>query len=225
MEHDVFYVQQPEIEFLATDVFGLIQTGSKKIANLTSTYLGPMVLSFYSNEMLSPLFGTSIQASQAGCILFTSAGNELALTGNQNTSEPFTMGAYFHLPTTYSDCAWTLVVKNASQLPNNFASLLAVGEINKAKRLCIRVTSSYFAVKYFINNNPYEAIRVNHAHSGWTHVAVTFNGRYIGIYLNGIYFYETEFLKTGLNTPLYFLTFILFSYYFISFLSFASLSI
>ena len=53
-------MQQPEIEFLATDKFGITQTGSRFLNGLDVSWRGPAGM-YQSGKLKSELFGEAIQ--------------------------------------------------------------------------------------------------------------------------------------------------------------------
>ena len=100
---------QPEIEILATDKFGIIQTGKRLIPTLSVAMRGSPLPTLKSNYSLSDLFGEAATVTTPGYIYMDAAGTELQFTGSSNTVSSFTMGTYVYGPKT-CETVWSQMV-------------------------------------------------------------------------------------------------------------------
>ena len=184
---------QPEIEFLATDKFGFVQTGSRTLLNLSATSMGNGH-TFQSNRTKSTLFGQALKTQQYGCVYLDVADDSLSFTGNNNTVTAFTVGAYLwgEGAAVLNDMTWTAIV------PHGFS---AAGDMYPQFTLwrmsLYCVSQNDFA--YILTTNPAgtgtnivsgnNLITGDVLKSGWFHLAFTYdpleNGGTIRAYYNG----------------------------------------
>ena len=105
-------LEQPAIEFLATDLFGIVQTGSRIIPTLKVYFYGSPLPSFQSGKNLSALFGQALVSQDTGWVYLDSAGDELSFSGNTATLTSFTMGVYVYNENTNADLLLAIVPHN-----------------------------------------------------------------------------------------------------------------
>ena len=102
-------LEQPTIEFLATDVFGIVQTGSRPMPGLVAHYYGSPQPTFQSNFQLSPLFGQALLEDGNGWVYLDMPGDELSFSGSDTTITSFTMGCYVLVSETFGDILTVIV--------------------------------------------------------------------------------------------------------------------
>ena len=102
-------MEQPTIEFLATDVFGIVQTGSRPMPGLVAHYYGSPQPTFQSNFQLSPLFGQALREDGNGWVYLDVPGDELSFSGSGTTITSFTMGCYVLVSETVGDILAVIV--------------------------------------------------------------------------------------------------------------------
>ncbi len=89
-------LEQPAIEFIATDVFGIVQTGKRNLSGLTATSYGPSVSTFQSGYTNVALFGQGLKTGPNGTLFIDVADDSLSFTGSSNNLTAFTMGAFYN---------------------------------------------------------------------------------------------------------------------------------
>ena len=92
-------LERPVIEFLATDVYEFIPTGSRQLPGLTVKYYDDSPPKFQSGRVLSTLFGQACKTRwQQDWVHIDVPGDELSITGRTNILGSFTVGIYLYAP-------------------------------------------------------------------------------------------------------------------------------
>ena len=89
-------LERPSIEFLATEKFGFMQTGSKVISGLVVNFRNTPIPTFQSNIIKSELFGQIMYMQSPGYVYVDSAGTEFTFSGASETLTSFTVGMYVY---------------------------------------------------------------------------------------------------------------------------------
>ena len=185
-------LQQPEIEFLATNKFGLMPTGSRILNGLSVTTKGANPYTLQSGKSLSPLFGEALQVGLASGVYFDVADDSLSFSGSNSNVGPFTMGAYAWGPAA-NNKFWLLIVPHSVTISGDlwynsnkwrlgiFLSATTAESFSMAYTSADGTTSNYFPD---IKTVPAEL------RAGWIHVAYTYDPTNVGGtlkgYLNGV---------------------------------------
>ena len=101
-------MEQPEIEFLATDKFQITQTGSRILTGLQVTWKGA-IGTYHSGKKNSEILGEAFQAGAGGALYIDVSDDSLSFTGNSNDLGAFTMGMYFWGPAWNYVALWLMV--------------------------------------------------------------------------------------------------------------------
>ena len=92
-------LERPVIEFLATDLYEFIPTGSRQLPGLTVKYYGDSHPKFQSGRVLSNLFGQALRTRwHQDWVHIDVPGDELSFTGRTNILGSFTVGIYLYAP-------------------------------------------------------------------------------------------------------------------------------
>ena len=168
-------MQQPEIEFLATDKFAITQTGSRLLNGLQVSWKGSNG-TFQSGKKNSELFGNAVQPAAEGSLYIDVSDDSLSFTGTNTTLGAFTMGAYFWGPAK-NNIAWFIMVPHQAQFKSDFYFDTEKWRL----AMFIQEDTAHRASLAYITN----AAAINWANfmftirtvlrSGWFHVAHTYN--------------------------------------------------
>ena len=93
-------LEQPTLEFLLADKFGIIQTGKRPLQNLTARFVGQATLDFPIDLPNNELFGQAFSRRDTGYLYIDAAGTGLQFTGSTNQVTSFTVGLYMCVPQT-----------------------------------------------------------------------------------------------------------------------------
>ena len=174
-------MERPSLEFLGTDIFRIVQTGSRPIPNLKVYFYGNPQPNFQSNKVLSKLFGQALRQEGLGWVYLGSAGNELSFNGATSSLTSFTMGAYVLISETFGDLLLAIVGHSLGDVTPT---------LNK-KRTSFHLTNSGFKFAQINATNlktitPW-AVPLNA--SGWKHVAYTYEAATakVSLYLDGLF--------------------------------------
>ena len=182
-------MQQPEIEFLATDKFSITQTGSRVLKGLQFSWKHKNG-TFQSGKKNSDLFGEAVQPAYNGSLYIDVSDDSLSFTGWNTMLGPFTLGAYFWGPAKNS-ATWHIIIHHKEQF--SYYSLngdsqwrLAMYIWPETAQVAVLIYSSYehspnwYRIQFTI---PVEL------RGGWFHLAHTYNptesGGTLRSYLNG----------------------------------------
>ena len=180
-------MQQPEIEFLATDKFAITQTGSRLLNGLQVSWKGSAG-TFQSGKKNSELFGEAVQPAVEGSLYIDVSDDSLSFTGTSTTLGEFTMGAYFWGPAR-NNLVWFIIVPHQVQFTRDLFSethcrLVMFIWPDNAHRASLAYTTNdgerhwgnMFSIPIELRN-------------GWIHLAHTYNpnesGGTLRSYLNG----------------------------------------
>ena len=178
-------LEQPQIEFLMTDKFGIAHTGKRTIPGLTVDFRGTQKPTFQSNRTLSTFFGQALYALMPNYVYIDAPGEELQFTGNSTVVTSFTLGTYIYYPSTDNIYVTDVVIHQyAGQLTDwNYYRLMPHAENGQSgvQMLSTNVGGS----SYTLCN-----LRILSAQekSGWVHVTYTFdeNSKNLKTYVDGI---------------------------------------
>ena len=182
-------VQQPEIEFLATDKFAITQTGSRVLNGLHVSWMGTDG-TFQSGKKTSELFGYAVQPASRGSLYIDVSDDSLSFTGTSTTLSAFTMGAYFWGPAR-NNVVWFIIVPHEAQFIND----LYVDTTKWRLGMFIQHETADFASLAYSDSkadNYFDTFVFpipNELRSGWIHLAHTYNpnesGGTLRSYVNG----------------------------------------
>ena len=110
-------LEQPEIELLLTDIYGLVQTGSRNLSGITGTIVGTNGATFQSGTVNSALYGQVLIAGDHGAYYVDVPGNGLSFTGTANAFSAFTMGMMFYRK--FGFVRLFLIVDNGATFPES----------------------------------------------------------------------------------------------------------
>ena len=182
-------MQQPEIEFLATDKFAITQTGSRVLKGLQVSWKGTAG-TFQSGKKNSELFGEAAQPAIGGSLYIDVSDDSLSFTGRSTLLWAFTMGAYFWGPAR-NNKVWFIIVPHQAQFTGDLwldstkwrLAMFILQDLAEEASLAISNTAGYGDHQRFLFTIPSEL------RSGWFHVAYTYNpnesGGTIRSYVNG----------------------------------------
>ena len=107
-------MEQPDLEFLATDIFGIMQTGKRVISGLSVKFSNTPVPTFESGQQLSSLFGQALYTNSPGYVYIDADGQDLQFSGNTSAVTSFTVGCYMYGPhtiyETYGQVVWGEII-------------------------------------------------------------------------------------------------------------------
>ena len=106
-------MERPIIEFLATDKFCNIQTGSRELPGLVVNFYGDPVPTLQSGRVLSSLFGQALKNYDSGWVYLDLPGGELSFLGSTSTLSSFTVGLYLYMPESFSQDIPTAIVPHS----------------------------------------------------------------------------------------------------------------
>ncbi len=166
-------VDQPALEFLTSEFFGIIQTGKKAIPGLkvfkygNGTILGD----FNSTPINSALFGQALKIPRPAIIYVDSDGDELAFTGTTNSLNSFTVGFFSHV--SVSDGVQIGLVAN-----HNFGN----GDIRESPadfRMLFGIDGTASQIFLVYSDGVSETVISNlgNISAGWQHIAFTFDNK------------------------------------------------
>ena len=135
-------MERPIIEFLATDKFGIVQTGSRALPGLVVNYYGNPVATLQSGRVLSSLFGQALKILDSGWVYIDVPGDELSFSGSTTTLGSFTFGMYIYRPESlHQDMMGAVVAHNVGDVdmytslrfavPSN-SGILQINQVNSA---------------------------------------------------------------------------------------------
>ena len=110
-------IEQPGIEFLATNKFVITQTGSRILTGLQVSWKGAAG-TYESGMKHSDLFGDAIQIAASSSLYIDVSDSSLSFTGTNNNLGAFTMGAYFWRPA-LNNKVWFLMVPHNAQFTSD----------------------------------------------------------------------------------------------------------
>ena len=102
-------VEQPDIEFLVTDKYGIVQTGKRAISGMDVYFRGTDLPTYKSNAVRSALYGQALQMKPYSYVYLDASGTGLRFTGSSSTVTSFTVGTYVYLPGT-NGVIWSDVI-------------------------------------------------------------------------------------------------------------------
>ena len=168
-------MQQPEIEFLATDKFHITQTGSRNLNGLQASWKGSNG-TYQSGKKNSDLFGEAVQTGSGGALYIDVSDASLSFTGSSTTLAAFTMGAYFWGPA-WSNKVWFIMVQHQAQFSSDLffettkwrlAMFIMQGTAEDAS-LAYSTNTAASNFENFLFTIPTEL------RSGWIHLAHKYN--------------------------------------------------
>ncbi len=178
-------LEQPEIEFLTTDKFGIVQTGKRPIPGMMVDFRGSQIPTFQSNKVNSVLFGQALTSQGPNYVYIDAPGTSLQFTGNMAALDSFTVGTFVYLPQTLNIYFAEIVIHGYSgEQPDNYYF-----------RLMPHVSSSDGLIKMFSQNPTGDPgyTQMNGAYvpaeklTGWVHLAFSFDAssRLLKTYFDG----------------------------------------
>ncbi len=166
-------IEQPELEFLATDKFGIVQTGKRIIPGMMVYYRGSDPPAFKSNITLSALFGQVYYTKAPNYVYIDCPGNELQFTGTTTLVGSFTIGTYIYVPGILSSYVTDLVIHGFTGASASYVSGRitphADTEGNSEKYRMVYLNTGGALVVCNITTLPVEK------RSGWVHLAFTYD--------------------------------------------------
>ena len=196
-------MEQPEIEFLATDKYQITQTGSRILNDLQVSWKGSSG-TFQSGMKKSDLFGEGIQIAVGSSLYIDVSDDSLSFTGTSNVLGAFTMGAYMWGPTSNNN-VWFLMVSHAAQ----FTSELFYDSIKWRLAIFLRQTTAETgSLSYSSEGGAYNWTALLFTvpaamRTGWIHLAHTYNPSEVGgtlrSYVNGV----EALVRTNLGMRVY----------------------
>ena len=182
-------IEQPAIEFLSTNLFGMAPTGSRSLPGLNVNFYGSPLPTLQSGYVQSPLFGQALQTVSPGWVFIDVTGDELAFSGLTGSLTSFTMSTYVYT-TGAGHLLWSQSVPHGLSATTDLLTPLTNIRIWMAED---------GSTSYFGGTNAAGSSFNHHAcgssPSGWMHFAVTYeasNGL-IKFYKNGILSYNAAF--------------------------------
>ena len=181
-------IQQPEIEFLATDKFVISQTGSRILNGLQVSWKGPSG-TFRSGKKNSDLFGEAVQPAREGSLYIDVSDDSLSFTGRNTKVSAFTMGAYFWGPAA-NHITWFIMVPHQAEFSSN---LYLYRHWCLAMYLhaiyAFEASLTYFSARAGLNWDNFVFPIPIELQRGWIHLAHAYNpnesGGTLRSYLNG----------------------------------------
>ena len=167
-------LETPILEFLSTDVFGVIQTGKRFIKSLNISFSGGVVPQFdFSINATNSTTGSRALTIPANKYMhLDSAGMELSFTGNSSRVTSFTVGYFVYAP----QFTGTLLQSMWSVLPahGTFSADYYAWRLSTWHQKWDRISELWYYNTYYSTN--YAFILGNDASkwSGWYHVAFTY---------------------------------------------------
>ena len=188
-------MEQPEIEFLATNKYQITQTGSRTLIGLQVSWKGGTG-TYQSGQKNGDLFGEAVQVAATASALYIDVSDDsLSFTGTSNVLGAFTMGAYFWGPAS-TNIAWFLVVPHAASITSDL--LVAATKWRLALYLyqgnAAEAGLSYSTEAATYDFTTYRFTVPEEHRQGWIHLAHTYDpnqgGGTLRSYANGIEYFS-----------------------------------
>ena len=186
INQQVSKLEQPLLEFLATDKFGIIQTGKRELIGLKVSFRGNPQPKLKSNEVFRPLFGQALKTQSPGFVYIDAEGNGLQFTGSTYKMESFTVGFYVHVSKEKTDnIIWSEVVIHGFYFPygdyDNYLFRLMPHAEGTAVSLVYNGVGTW--------GNVLKVSIPEQQQKNWLHVTFTYNSntRIVKGYLDGIF--------------------------------------
>ena len=109
LDYPYMTLEQPTLEFLLTDKFGIVHTGKRPLQGLTARFVGQVALDYPINLANNELYGKAFRRANSGYLHIDAAGTGLQFTGSTYQMTSFTNGVYLYLPQT-TNVIWGEVV-------------------------------------------------------------------------------------------------------------------
>ena len=168
-------MEQPEIEFIATEKFRITQTGNRLLQGLRASWI-KKAGTFQSGKKNSELFGEAVQPAYFGSLYIDVSDDSLSFTGRTTILWAFTMGAYFWGPAS-NNVAWFIVVPHSA---NFTCDLLDDGTNWRVAMGLVHETADYASLAFStsvadVNLGKFEFSIPTELRGGWIHLAFTYN--------------------------------------------------
>ena len=178
-------LDQPDIEFMLTDIYQFNQTGKRQLKGLfqeVMKFRQPSEVTYGGG--ISLLFGRELQIEYEKTILLDVTDESLSVGGWLSVEE-FTIGTYIWMPDKdfYFDI-WYLLTDHGQQVNylDKFKFMLWAERTNE-------ITGIYFGYKHYLQGNDWYTLTTELGEWGWIHVAYTYDpnesGGKLRVYING----------------------------------------
>ena len=167
-------LEQPDLEFLLSEVFGVVQTGKRYLAGLSVKFKGSPGPTFKSNRSHSTLFGQGLFTARPGHLYLDIAGNGLNVGGTTTTVTSFTFGAFVYVPQTNDQYMAILAVHNYDS-PTGTDDWSYRYRIQPAIKGTLDATNLWSIWTVGTGADLSEVAIALEKRSGWLHVAFTFD--------------------------------------------------
>ena len=183
-------MEQPDVEFVATNLFGYRQTGKRILTVMTVTFGGNDGSPTFDGENYNALFGNTIQGNGKQYAFITASDYGLDFGGSPENVTEFTIGAFLNLNHSRNtdECVWTLLVISS---PTGSQLTTGGGASGPTRRkLCFFLSDDGYPRKLKLRYNVGGSENYKELSeldkSGWAHFAVTYDRTYIRFYKNGV---------------------------------------
>ena len=196
-------MEQPEIEFLATDKYQITQTGSRILNGLQVSWKGTAG-TYQSGQKNSDLVGEAILIASSSSLYIDASDDSLSFTGSSTTLAAFMMGAYFWGPG-LNNVAWYIMVPHDAQFVSDLLNDATKWRLAMylTENTAERASSTYSTVSATKDWTTHLFYVPTELQAGWIHLAYTYNtsetGGTLRIYVNGI----EEWVRTNLGMSVY----------------------
>ena len=193
-------MEQPALEFLATEYFHFIHTGKSAIPNMQTNFSSNNI-TFISNYINSVLFGNAVHIENPGWVYISSLGNEFSITGLDFWTK-FTFGMFVLHDDAATKKGLMGLLNKLDFTDNDFykddPEWRLKWEYGKSG------TDWKAKIEYTYNgNNKAKIMDPIHSYFGWTHEVLMFDGRNFILYENGSQVYNSSIATYGgwVETP------------------------
>jgi len=162
-------LERPTLEFLATSVFGIVQSGSREIPNLKVTPRSSAKVTLHSKRSRTPLFGEALKTVSPGFVYLDAPADELSFTGATDLLGSFTLSAFFYVPESSEEA---LVVA----VPHGLGDIDVTSAALTNWRLLLKLLSGQAA--FAQTNSAGGTFSVQNSGvtgDGWTHFAIAYD--------------------------------------------------